>query len=38
MLTGESSSWAGPVDFGRDDSFTGLLLLRETETPGMHGN
>jgi hypothetical protein len=38
MLTGESSSWAGPVDFGRDDSFTGLLLLRESQTPGMHGN
>ena len=29
--TGESATWAGPVDFGRDDSFMGLLYLR---TPG----
>jgi hypothetical protein len=33
--TGESSSWAGPIDFGRDDTFTGILLLREPENPGM---
>jgi hypothetical protein len=33
--TGESASWAGPVDFGRDDSFMGLLYLREQTTPGM---
>lgn len=33
--TGESASWAGPIDFGRDDAFTGILLLREPETPGM---
>jgi hypothetical protein len=33
--TGESSSWAGPVDFGRDDSFTGILVLREPDVPGM---
>jgi hypothetical protein len=33
--SGESASWAGPVDFGRDDAFTGILLLREPETPGM---
>ena len=26
--TGESASWAGPVDFGRDDAFTGLIYLR----------
>ena len=26
--TGESSSWAGPVDFGRDEAFMGLLELR----------
>ncbi|HRK31654.1 MAG TPA: hypothetical protein PLD59_11295, partial [Tepidisphaeraceae bacterium] len=26
--TGESSSWAGPIDFGRDDAFTGIILLR----------
>jgi hypothetical protein len=31
---GESASWAGPVDFGRDDSFMGLLYLR---TPGQPG-
>lgn len=29
--TGESASWAGPVDFGRDDSFMGLL---HRHTPG----
>jgi hypothetical protein len=34
---GESASWAGPVDFGRDDAFTGILLLREPQTPGMPG-
>jgi hypothetical protein len=33
--TGESTSWAGPVDFGRDDAFTGILVLREPQTPGM---
>jgi hypothetical protein len=33
--TGESASWAGPIDFGRDDAFTGILLLREPENPGM---
>lgn len=33
--TGESASWAGPVDFGRDDAFTGVLVLRELETPGV---
>jgi len=25
--TGQSASWAGPVDFGRDDAFTGLLRI-----------
>lgn len=25
---GESASWAGPVDFGRDDALTGLLVLK----------
>jgi hypothetical protein len=29
--TGESASWAGPVDFGRDDSFMGVLYLRDPE-------
>jgi hypothetical protein len=33
--TGESASWAGPIDFGRDDSFTGILSLTEPDTPGM---
>ncbi|HYO07901.1 MAG TPA: hypothetical protein VER17_02940 [Tepidisphaeraceae bacterium] len=33
--TGQSASWAGPVDFGRDDSFMGLLYLRESTDPGM---
>jgi hypothetical protein len=33
--TGESSSWAGPIDYGRDDSFMGLLYLRDTRAPGM---
>jgi hypothetical protein len=35
--TGESASWAGPVDFGRDDQFMGLLFLREQNNPGMAG-
>ena len=35
--TGESASWAGPIDFGRDDSFMGLLYVRESSTPGMAG-
>lgn len=35
QATGESSSWAGPVDFGRDDSFMGLLYLRDIKAPGM---
>ena len=25
--TGESASWAGPVDFGRDDAMMGLIYL-----------
>jgi hypothetical protein len=33
--TGESASWAGPVDFGRDDSFMGVLYLREPEGPAV---
>ena len=36
--TGESASWAGPVDFGRDDGFTGALYLKETRTPGIIGD
>jgi hypothetical protein len=26
--TGESATWAGPVDFGRDESFMGLIYLK----------
>ena len=33
--TGESASWAGPIDFGRDESLTGLLFIRDTRPPGM---
>jgi len=33
--TGQSSSWAGPLDHDRDDSFMGLLHLRESQSPGM---
>jgi hypothetical protein len=33
--TGESASWAGPTDYGRDDSFMGLLYLRQPDDPGM---
>jgi hypothetical protein len=33
--TGESASWAGPVDYGRDDSFMGLLYLRDLKAPGI---
>jgi hypothetical protein len=31
--TGESASWAGPVDFGRDDAFMGLLYVRDANNP-----
>jgi len=33
--SGESASWAGPIDTGRDDAFTGLLYIRDTSAPGM---
>lgn len=33
--TGESASWAGPIDFGRDDSFMGLIHLRDLTPPLM---
>jgi hypothetical protein len=29
--TGESASWAGPLDVGRDDRFTGVIVLKEPE-------
>jgi hypothetical protein len=35
--TGESASWAGPVDFGRDDAFMGCLQVRDPDIPGMAG-
>jgi hypothetical protein len=35
--SGESASWAGPIDFGRDDTFMGLLYLRENVDPGVAG-
>lgn len=31
QATGTSASWAGPVDHGRDDTFTGVLVLRNVE-------
>lgn len=34
--TGESASWAGPIDFDQDDSFMGLLYLQELSAPGLH--
>jgi len=33
--TGESASWAGPIDYDQDDSFMGLLYLQELNTPGL---
>jgi hypothetical protein len=33
--TGESASWAGPVDFGRDDDFMGAIYLHLPNVPGM---
>jgi hypothetical protein len=30
-LTGQSSSWAGPVDFGRDEAFMGILGIRQPQ-------
>jgi hypothetical protein len=32
--TGESDSWSGPIDFGRDQRFMGLLVLRSTDRAG----
>jgi len=32
---GESASWAGPIDFDKDDSLMGLLFLRQANTPGV---
>jgi hypothetical protein len=32
--TGQSATWAGPVDFGRDEEFMGLIDIREADTAG----
>jgi hypothetical protein len=32
--TGESSSWAGPIDSGRDEDLMGLIYLRDPTNPG----
>jgi hypothetical protein len=29
--TGESASWAGPIDFGRDETFMGALQIRQPD-------
>ena len=29
--TGTSATWAGPIDHGRDDTFTGVLVLKNLE-------
>ena len=34
--TGESTSWAGPVDYGNDLSITGALVLRKPQPVGMN--
>jgi hypothetical protein len=33
-VRGESASWAGPVDFGRDDALMGLLKMRQGDGIG----
>ncbi len=33
--TGQSASWAGPIDFGRDDRWMGLIHLHEEPAPGL---
>ncbi len=34
--TGESASWCGPIDFGRDDSLMGVLYLRNGNDGGVN--
>jgi hypothetical protein len=34
--SGESASWAGPIDFDQDDGFMGLLYLQQFSAPGLH--
>jgi hypothetical protein len=33
--TGQSASWAGPIDYGRDNAMMGLIHLRDAVTPGL---
>jgi hypothetical protein len=33
--SGESASWAGPIDFDQDDGLMGLLYLQEFSSPGL---
>jgi hypothetical protein len=41
QLNGESASWCGPIDFGRDDALMGVLFLRTPDAAGelhvLHG-
>jgi hypothetical protein len=34
--TGESATWAGPVDFGRDSNFMGILVIRKLDPALQH--
>ncbi len=34
--TGESASWCGPIDFGRDDNLMGALYLRNSHDGGVN--
>jgi hypothetical protein len=36
--TGQGASWAGPIDFGRDDAMMGLIQLREADVTGVAGS
>jgi hypothetical protein len=35
--TGESASWAGPIDNDMDDSFMGLIFVRDSDVPAAAG-
>jgi hypothetical protein len=32
---GESASWAGPIDYDMDDSYMGLIFMRDSGASGM---
>jgi len=34
---GESASWAGPIDYDRDDAYMGLIFLRDSGVGGVGG-